>query len=273
MTETPNIVFFGTPDFSVTILKHMKKNGYQPKIIVTALDKKVGRKQQLTPPPVAKWAQEEGIKCLQVKNPNDIINELNQVEADIFIVASYGYILSQEILDIPKKGTLNVHTSLLPRYRGACPIESAILNGDSETGSSIMLMDSKMDHGPIIAQESIPLDAHTNRETLFEILSQHGGALLSKTIGPWLDGSIRAEEQDHKNASYCYKIKKSDANITHDDDHTSYRKYLAYYGWPGVFFFDEQGKRIKITKAHQNDAGLFVIDRIIPEGKSEQNAS
>jgi len=266
----PPIVFFGTPDFSVVILEQLYKAGYLPKLIVTAPDKKVGRKQLLTAPAVAQWAHKHDVAVVQPTNPRDIVQGLSVHSDAIFIVAAYGYIISQEILDIPRYGTLNVHTSLLPQYRGACPIESAILNADPITGSTIMLMDKKMDHGPIIAQETIDLDEHTQRPELFETLAEHGGALLARTLPLWTRGALSPQEQNHEEATFCYKISKSDGDITDDDDYTRYRKYLAYYGWPGVFFFDADKKRIKVSQAHYVN-GSFVITRVIPEGKSEQD--
>jgi methionyl-tRNA formyltransferase len=269
MSTPPRFIFFGTPDFSVRILSILKDHGYIPTLIVTAPDRKVGRKQVVTAPPVAQWAQDQNIPLLQTDTPNDHLEELKKHHADLFIVAAYGYILSKKLIDIPTHGTLNVHTSLLPLYRGACPIESAILNGDELTGSTIMLMDHKMDHGPIINQEAIALDQHTNRIELFDILADHGGQLLAHTIEPWMNGEITEQRQHHDQAQYCQKIQKSDGDISHDNDEQRYRKYLAYYGWPGVFYFDDQGKRIKVTKARYED-GHFIIERIIPEGKQEQ---
>lgn len=267
--EHLRIVFFGTPQFSVTILEHMKEAGLTPALVVSAPDKKVGRKHILTPPPVAVWAREHNIPLLQPEKPEEIIQHLREHEYDLFVVAAYGYILSQELITLPKYKTLNVHTSLLPRYRGASPIESAILNGDTETGSSIMLMDNKMDHGPILSQERIPLSEETNRVELFDILSHHGAQLLVKTIRRWVQGTITPQEQNHKEASSCSKIKKSYGDITNDDDKLRYRKYLAYMGWPGVFFIDEYGKRVKVTKARYEDSS-FIIESVIPEGKNEQ---
>lgn len=268
-TPQPNIVFFGTPEFSVTILQHLHEAGFTPSLIVTAPDKKIGRKQIVTPPAVAVWAKDHEVPLLQPAHPSEIIDELTSIENSLFIVAAYGYIISQTLLDIPRYATLNVHTSLLPKYRGACPIESTILHGDSVTGSTIMLMDAKMDHGPILSQETIPLDEHTNRLELFETLAHHGADLLVRTIPSWISGDILPQEQDHNNASFCYKISKEDGNITNDNDYIRYRKYLAYYGWPGVFFFDENGKRVKVTDAEYID-GSFIIKRVIPEGKNEQ---
>ena len=268
MKTSTQIVFFGTPDFSVTILEELKKSDYTPSLVITAPDKKIGRKHILTRPPVAQWAYENSIPFLQPQHPKEVQSKLSALVNTVFIVAAYGYIIPQSILDIPTHGTLNVHTSILPKYRGACPIESAILNGDSATGSTIMLMDSKMDHGPILAQESIPLDEHTNREELFTILSQHGAELLCSTLPFWLSGDLKPQQQDHGNATFCQKITKADGDITSDDDQARYRKYLAYYGWPGVFFFEDDNNRIKVTRARYEDS-KFIIERVIPEGKKE----
>ena len=270
MKTVHNIVFFGTPDFSVTVLDHMSKAGFAPSLIITAPDRKIGRKQVLTTTPVKTWGQEHNIEVWQPENPQELVQSLNEQSPDLFVVAAYGYIISQEVLDIPKHGTLNVHTSLLPRFRGACPIESAILHADTKTGSTIMLMDAKMDHGPILTQESFELDPHINRIDLFETLANHGGDLLVRTIEPWIKGEITPQEQDHEQATFCYKITKADGDITTDTDATRYRKYLAYFGWPGVFFFDQDKKRVKITRARFED-GTFVIERIIPEGKKEMD--
>ena len=264
-----NIIFFGTPDFSVTILKHMHSAGFTPSLIVTAPDKKIGRKQVLTPPAVKQWADVHGIETLQPQHPKEIIQEIRSRKPDLCIVAAYGYIISQELLDIPKHGTLNVHTSLLPKYRGACPIESAILHADEVTGSTIMLMDAKMDHGPIISQKELILDPHIDRVELFKTLSNHGGELLVETLTPCIHGTIDPVPQDHTQASFCYKIKKSDGDVSNDNDHTKYRKYLAYKKWPGIFYFDN-GKRIKITEAQWKN-NRFVMNKVIPEGKKEMD--
>ncbi len=265
-----DFIFFGTPEFSVEILEILYQNNIIPKVIVTAPDRKVGRKQILTPPPVAVWAKEHHIELLQPEHPRDIVEVLEKNPSDFYVVAAYGYILSKKILALPKRGTLNVHTSLLPRWRGACPIESAILAGDTETGSTIMLMDEKLDHGAILAQTSFTLDPHINREKLFNILAHDGGVLLAKTIPEWIQDTLTPQEQNHDEASFCHKIEKEDGNITSDDDYLRYRKYLAYYGWPGVFIINEQAKRIKITEAEYIDE-TFIIKKVIPEGKNEMS--
>ena len=260
--------FFGTPEFAVIILDELKKAGFIPSLIITAPDRPVGRKQVLTPPPVKVWGEEHNLPVIQVSHPKEAMNELKERGGDLFLVASYGYILPQEILDIPKYGVLNVHASLLPLYRGASPIESAILNGDEVSGVTIMKMIKRMDAGPILTQSVVPLDEKITKPELFRELAYEGGKLLAETIEPYLSGEIAEQEQDESRATYCKKIQKSDGDITHDDDITRWRKYRAFYGWPGVFFFNEKRKRIKVTKA-RFEKGKFIIERIVPEGKKE----
>ena len=147
-------VFFGTPELSVEILEHLKENGFIPSLIVTNPDRPQGRKMILTPPPVKLWAQKNEIKFLQPEKLDSVFNlQLATYNPQLFIVVAYGKILPKKVLEIPEKGTLNIHYSLLPKYRGASPIESAILNDDKDTGVSIMLMDERMDHGPVVAQQ------------------------------------------------------------------------------------------------------------------------
>lgn len=262
-----SFVYFGTPEFSTIVLEELKNAGYLPSLIITAPDRPVGRKYVMTPPPVKVWADEHDIECWQPEKPKDIIEKLTQRNDDLYIVASYGYIVSQKLLDIPKYGVLNVHTSLLPKYRGASPIESAILAGDNETGSTIMQMTLGMDEGPIITQSRFPLESDILKPDLFHMLAHDGGKLLANILPEYIVGNTTAIEQDHGAASYCRKITKSDGDITNDDDITRDQKYRAYYGWPGVFIFDND-VRLKITDA-DFDGEKFTIKKIIPAGKKE----
>lgn len=264
--DTLNFAFFGTPEFSVTILEELTSKNYLPSLIVTAQDKKVGRKQVLTPSPVKVWAQKHNIEVLQSNNTQEVLERLKENNINLNIVAAYGYILKKDIIDFPEHGTLNVHTSLLPKYRGACPIESALLHGDTTTGSTIMLMDEKMDHGPIVSQETLEIQEDDDQISLFEKLGVHGGHLLAETIEAWVLGDIQEQVQDHTQASYCYKITKADGDVTDDSDEKRYLKYKAYKRWPGIFYFDE-GKRVKITEAQYVDE-VFEIQKVIPEGKN-----
>jgi len=153
MVNQPKIIFFGTPIFGAIVLEALTKSEFKPIAIVTEPDKPVGRKQILTPPPVKETAIKYDIPVLQPESLStyQLIN-LSAYQPDLIIVAAYGKILPKEILDISRLGSLNIHPSLLPKYRGASPIQTAILNGDKETGVTIILMDEKIDHGPIVAQ-------------------------------------------------------------------------------------------------------------------------
>lgn len=266
-----NFVYFGTPEFSTIVLDELKNAGYLPSLIITAPDRPVGRKYIMTPPPVKIWADNNNIECWQPEKPKDIVDSLQERNDDLYIVASYGYIVSQKLLDIPKLGVLNVHTSLLPKYRGASPIESAILNGDSETGSTIMQMTLGMDEGPIITQSQFPLESDILKPDLFHMLAYDGGKLLVQILPEYIAGACVPLEQNNELASYCGKITKSDGDITNDDDITRDRKYRAYYGWPGTFIFDGN-KRLKITHA-EFDGNIFTIKNVTPEGKKEMDYS
>lgn len=262
-----NFVFYGTPEFSTIVLDELHDAGFKPSLIITAPDRPVGRKHIMTPPPVKIWADVNGIECWQPEHPRDIVSQLQERNDDLYIVASYGYIVSQKLLDIPQHGVLNVHTSLLPKYRGASPIESAILNGDSETGSTIMQMTLGMDEGPIITQSQFPLESDILKPDLFHMLAHDGGKLLAEILPDYVAGNCTPIEQDHDQATYCKKMTKADGDITNDDDVTGDQKYRAYYGWPGTFIFDGE-LRLKITQARLED-GTFIIERVIPAGKNE----
>lgn len=264
-----DFVYFGTPEFSTIVLDELKKAGYIPSLIITAPDRPVGRKYIMTPPPVKIWADENNIECWQPEKPRHIVKKLQERNDDVYIVASYGYIVNQKLLDIPKHGVLNVHTSLLPKYRGASPIESAILNGDTETGSTIMQMTLGMDEGPIITQSQFPLESDILKPDLFHMLAHDGGKLLAGILPEYIAGKTTPIEQDHTIATYCRKISKPDADITNDDDITRDRKYRAYYGWPGSFMFDGD-TRLKINDA-SFDGATFQINSVTPAGKKEMS--
>ena len=273
--QPAKIVFFGTPEMSVWALEEMQILGIEPALIVTAPDAKAGRGRILTPPPVKVWAEQQGIDIMQPKHiDTDFIAELGNTDWDAFVVFAYGKILPQALLDIPTKGTLNIHPSMLPLLRGPSPIRTAILQDNQEAvGISIIELDKKMDHGPIVAQARIELDQWPMRGTILdEMLSREGGKLLAEVFMQWLDGKITPEPQNHKQATFCHFLSKRDGEILEtDSDYEKYLKFCAYDGWPGTFFFDSNKKRIKITQAHLNEVGEFIIDRVIPEGKKEMD--
>ncbi len=278
MTENqkPKITFFGSPQIAVDVLENMKKSEILPNLIITQPDRPSGRKMTLTPPPVKVWADKNNIPMLQPEKLNEeFIKELKSQNWDLSIVTAYGKIISQEILDIPQKGTLNVHPSLLPKYRGATPIHSPILNGDKETGVSIILLDEKMDHGPILSQKTYPLWENSVSEMpseseLEKSLAKLGGEMLSEIITKWLNDEIVPQEQNHNEATFCDKLKSDDALIDLNEDPTkNFLKIQAFNKWPKAHYFSTQsGKRIIIKQAELKNNQL-ILKKIIPEGGSE----
>ena len=277
--NSPTFVFFGTAEFSIAILEELAKVGFIPSLIVTPEDKPAGRKLVITPPPVKIWGQKHNIATIQPSTlKGDLPVELTSPLSDgwdLFVVAAYGKLLPRSLLDLPKHGTLNVHPSLLPKLRGASPIQAAILGDIRKTGVTIMLVDEEMDHGPIIAQAEITVeDWPPKASALRELLAHVGGELLAETIPLWLEKKIPPEEQDESKATYTLKIKKDDGLIDlNDDSYENFKKIRAFDMWPGTYFFTLRGDkevRVKIADAEFKD-GKLVITRIIPEGKKEMS--
>ena len=258
--------FFGTPDVASKTLEILKENGYIPSLIITAPDKPQGRKMIITPPPVKVWAVENHIPYIQPEHIREINIERNIT--DLFLVVAYGKILPENLINSPKLGSINIHYSLLPKYRGASPVESAILNGDNETGISIQKMQFKMDSGPIVAQEKVPVLPNEKAGELRERLIKIGGELLVKTLPDFVDGKISEIPQNENEATFCKKIKKEDGLIDlNDNGIKKYNKFRAYTTWPRTFFFKDN-KRIIITDAKLKD-NQFTIKKVLPEGRTE----
>lgn len=270
-----NFIFFGTPDVASKTLDILKENGFLPSLIVTSLDKPQGRKMTITPPPVKTWAIENDIPFLQPeKITPEFISIIESKGADLSIVVAYGKILPEELIDTPRLGTINIHYSLLPKYRGASPVESALLSGDSKTGVSIQQMVYKLDSGPIIAREEVNIDINETKATLKEILISTGGVLLCEILPKIEAGDISPIDQSESEATFCKKINKEDAEIKIGDNPLqNYNKYRAFAGWPEVFFFaNKNGKnvRVKIKEAVYENS-LFIIKKVTPEGKNEMD--
>lgn len=272
------IAFFGGSEFSIYVLDELLSRKIKPDLIITTPDKPKGRKLALTPTPVKVWAQNHNIEILDpvsLKKDNaGLISKLQALNFQLFLVASYGKIIPQEILDIPQKGTLNVHPSLLPKLRGASPIKSAILQ-ENETGISIMLLDAEMDHGPILTEEKIISWENNDppyEKDLRENLGRRGGQMLAEIIPGWLTGKMKTEEQDHERATFCGKIEKEDGEINlTDNPEKNLRKIRAYHEWPVAFcFFERNGKKIRVNiKSARIEDGKLVLEKVIPEGKKE----
>jgi methionyl-tRNA formyltransferase len=275
----PNFAFFGTSEYSVQTLDVLKHAGLLPTLIITTPDKPAGKKLELTPSPVKVWSTENNIPFIQPEKlkTEEVIQKLKAGHFDVFIVIAYGKIIPKEILDIPSHGALNIHASLLPKLRGASPIESAILTDKKNTGVTIMLIDEEMDHGPILAQEEVvvepwPPKAHELGHKLVEA----GSHLLIEMVPKWLKGEIIPLPQDHTQATYTEKIQKNDGLIDlAADPYQNFRKIQAFSVWPRTFFFVERNNqkiRVIITEAEFKN-GMLNILKVIPEGKKEMNYS
>jgi methionyl-tRNA formyltransferase len=203
----------------------------------------------------------------------ELLDELQKEPWDVFVVASFGAILPEKLLQIPKHGTINVHPSLLPRLRGPSPMRSAILNDEKETGVSIMLLDEQMDHGPLVAQKRIAITPWPpHGKELDDLLAHEGGKLLAKTLPLWVTDEIEPQEQNHDLATYTKKFIKEDGLLDlKEDAYKNLLKIRAFEGWPGTYaFFKRAGKkiRVQILDAHL-DGNKFVVDLVKPEGKNE----
>lgn len=252
------ILFMGSPDFGIPSLEAIKKlKGFKVISCVTRPDRPVGRDQKLTPPAIKAWAQKNKIPVFQpenIKSPESI-NKIKELVPDLIVVAAYGQILPKEILDIPKFGSLNIHASLLPCWRGASPVQYAILGGDEETGVTLMKMDEKMDHGPIISQKSIKLKGDETFETLYNLLTSLAANLLTETLPLWVQGKIKPQEQNHLEANYTKILTREDGRVYWSKSAEEIERQIrAFYPWPGSFTeWDNKRSqilKIKILKAH-----------------------
>jgi methionyl-tRNA formyltransferase len=250
------IIFMGTAELSCASLEKLSANkNFQIVAVVTQPDKPKGRELKLQFSPVKILAEKLGLKILQpakARNEN-FISELHELKPDLIVVVAYGQILPQSILDLPKFGCVNVHTSLLPKYRGASPIQSAILNDETETGVTIMKMDAGMDTGEILSQARTPILPQDNSQTLHDRLAQIGAELLVETIPDYVAGKILSQPQNNSEASHTAKIKKEDGKI---DWNLSAQEILnrlrAFTPWPGAFTFlktESKSQLLKIWRA------------------------
>lgn len=258
-------IFFGTPEVARATLAYLVSQGLVPVAVVTNPDAPKGRGHILTPSPVKEWAMTNGLTVLTP----DSLDGFSTMEADLAVVVAYGKILPESLIQTFPKGVLNVHYSLLPLYRGAAPVEAALLNGDTETGVTIQRMVKKLDAGDIIASATLSISPTDTTLTLRERLTMHGAELLAKTLPDYLANRLTPVPQDETKATHIGKIDKSEGELDlSSPGEQNWRKYRAYFGGIGTYFFVD-GKRIKITAAHLDGVGQFVIDRVIPEGGKE----
>lgn len=270
-------IFFGTPYVARDTLATLCAHGYRPEAVVTNPDAPSGRGQLLTPSPTNVFATEQNIP---VHTPdvldNAFLERVNAYGAEAAIVVAYGKIFPQSLIESFPLGAINVHYSLLPKYRGAAPVEHALRNGETETGVTIQLMVLQMDAGDVLAQERIAIDPMDTTSTLRPKLITAGAELLVSLMPQIAEGTLVPIPQNHDEATYAPKLRKEDAELTLTPEyhHTNWNKYRAFKEWSGVYFFTERNGtriRVKVTEATLTDDGVFLIQRVIPEGKKEMD--
>jgi len=267
---TIRIVFMGSPDFALPTLQGLaEEKTIQIVGVITQPDRPAGRGRNLTPPPVKVLAQSLGLEVIQpvkLREPESFA-KLASWQPDMIVVAAFGQILRQNVLDLPPYGCINVHASLLPRWRGAAPIQAAIAAGDSQSGVTIMKIDVGVDNGPILAQQAIPILPSDNAETLSSRLANVGAQLLIQTIPDFLQGKITPQQQDESRVTLAPMLKKEDGLIDFNKPAEELvRKIRAYDPWPGAYFV-WQGDLLKVHRAHSlHQSGSIPEKRDIVDG-------
>jgi methionyl-tRNA formyltransferase len=288
MSDKLKIVFMGSPDFALATLRALHAR-YSVVGVVTQPDRAAGRGRELKPPPVKTLALELGIPVIQpekLRGP-DAMAQLRAWSPDVIVVAAFGQILKQDVLDLPKYGCINVHASLLPRWRGAAPINAAILHGDAETGITIMKMDIGLDTGPVLMQRSVRIKPDETAGSLFETLSTLGADLLLDTLPGYIAGEITPRPQPEAGATYAGMMKKQEGALDFSLPAVELeRKVRAFNPWPGTYF-DWNGGMFKVHRAsvftgkkrvgehsiHNGlpavgtSDGLLVLEEVQPPGK------
>ena len=241
----------GSPDFALSTLHALHAN-FPVVGVVTQPDRAAGRGRELKPPPVKTLALDLGIPVIQPEKLRELeaMEQLRAWSPDVIVVAAFGQILKQDVLDLPKFGCINVHASLLPRWRGAAPINAAILHGDEETGITIMKMDEGLDTGPILTQRSVRIPPDETAGSLFDKLSTLGADTLLDTLPRYISGEIKSRPQPEEGATYAPMLKKVDGLLDFSRPAEELeRKVRAFNPWPGTYF-DWNGGRLKVHNAH-----------------------
>lgn len=258
------IVFMGSPDFSLLTLRALA-NAYNVVGVITQPDRASGRGRELKAPPVKTLALELGIPVIQPEKLRlpEAMERLRTWAPDLMVVAAFGQILKKDVLDLPPHGCINVHASLLPRWRGAAPINAAILAGDEETGVTIMKMDVGLDTGPMLSRRSIRLTRDDTAGSVFEKLSQLGADLLIETLPDYLSGKLTPQPQPEEGMTYAPMIKKEEGQLDFTQDvYALERRVRAFNPWPGAYM-DFDGANLKVHRAHVEQGNVPVGQRLI----------
>jgi len=263
------VLFAGTPEFALASLTALVDAGIKPVAVMTQPDRPAGRGKRLSASPVKRFALEQDIDVLQPETLRDadVVVELAALSPDIVIVAAYGLILPQDVLDIPQNGCLNVHASLLPRWRGAAPIQAAILNGDTETGVSLMSMTAGLDCGPVYATQVLAIGNDETAGELHDRLAGLGAELLLRNLAAIVNGDLEAVAQDDSQGSYAAKIGKQDAVLDWRRSAQELKRLVrAYNPVPGAWF-DLDGQRIKCWQVSMLDDVDDEAGKVVSSGR------
>lgn len=282
-----NIVFMGTPDIAALSLKALLREGHKVVGAFTREDKPVGRKQVLTAPPVKTLAEENGIPVFQPKSLKDdeVLETLRELAPELVVVVAYGRLLPPEVLAVPAHGCINMHVSLLPKYRGAAPIQWALINGEKKTGVTIMQLDEGLDTGPVLAQESLAITGSQTAGEVFEMVGQIGARLLARTVASIAAGTAVATPQSGE-PSFAPPLAKEMAQLDFTKEARDLHNLVRGCNpWP-LAWFEHEGKRIKVLRTQQPDGGsggageiistrpltvrcgegTLVLEHLVPEG-------
>ena len=254
------LVFCGTPEFAVPTLQALVDAGHEIPLVLTQPDRPAGRKHELQLPPVKQLATQLGIPVLQperLKTNLDLRSHLESLQPDAIIVVAYGRIIPQWMLDLPRHGNINVHGSLLPKYRGAAPIQWAVANGETETGVTTMLLDAGLDTGNTLLSHSLPIAPDTTSPQLYPQLAQIGATLLLQTLSGLEQGTIHPLPQDHAAATLAPILTREDGRIdlARRTARETYNRWRGFTPWPGAHAYFH-GKRFLIHSMHPSTATL-----------------
>lgn len=266
-----NIVFMGTPQFAVSSLQKLHENGHNIKLVITQPDKPFGRGKKIKKSEVKEKAEELGLEVFQplkIKT-EDSVNVIKNLNPDLIVVIAYGQILSKDILDIPKFGCINVHASLLPKLRGAAPINWSIINGDEKTGVTTMLMDVGLDTGDMLLKEEVEITENMTAGELHDILSEVGSELLINTINKIEDKTIVRVEQDHSISTYAHMLKKETSLINWNESAKNVHNMVRGLNPDQVAYFIYDDKNVKVYKtSYNNDVCKYEPGTVVKADKT-----
>ena len=293
MKTSPRIVFMGSPDFATIALRTLDQH-FNVVGVVTQPDRRAGRGKKTVSPPMKILADELEIPTIQPHRLRDdeAMDALRRFAPDLIVVAAYGQILRPNVLQLPHYGCINIHGSLLPRWRGAAPIQAAILAGDAETGITIMQMDEGIDTGPVLSRSILPIAEDDTAGTLFDKLAPLGADLLVETLPKYISGETQPQPQPEEGATYAKMLKKEDGRLDFSQTAEELeRRVRAFSPWPGTFF-EWNGAPLKVHRAHVNTEkspgigrklkvagvpaigtaeGILVLDQVQPAGKKSMS--